>query len=309
MPKTGSTSIQKAFDGYEDSHLVYARLSSTNHGGPLIACFTQQPKKTHMFRHRSAKRTEKLIKEKKREVEASLRTDKSVIYSGERIIRNLSNKEVANMMSFFRERFDRVEVIVYVRPLASLVSSQVQQLVKMGKHSFQLPAPHYKRSISPILDNVDRENIQIVRFDRKDLIGGDIVQDFAHRVGAERVPETAADANLSLSAEAVGAMFVFNKYSGHLLPPRVHARTLKAMTKALDGVGKTKFGLSAGLVEAHLKTHADEIAWMEDKAGFDVKGEVKTVPEPIETEEDLHRMAKRIVALKENKSPVQPSPE
>ncbi|MEM6743684.1 MAG: hypothetical protein AAF676_08100 [Pseudomonadota bacterium] len=295
MPKTGSTSIQTAFAGYRDRGLVYPRFRTPHHGGTLRARFSDSP--ANMPKHRvDALGTEEVQKRARAETAAfdrAMKTDKNVVLSCEWIVESLSAGEVAEMFAFFKESFDRLVVIAYVRPLASLVDSQFQQRVRMGKRSFSVPPPPYRGFFAPILANVAREDLQLVRFDRADLAGGDVVVDFARRVGAGEVPKLESEVNESLSAEAVGAIFAFNKYGGYLLPPRERARSLLMMRKTLKDVGEIKFGLGQELIEAHLATHADEVAWMEDQAGFDVKGVIKPAPDPIRSEADLLRMAER----------------
>lgn len=296
MPKTGSTSIQAAFDGYADRNLVYAKFRTPNHGGTIKAKFAEAPENIPVFRLNAlgARKVEKRVKSKIAAFDRSLKTKKSVVYSGESIVGHLSPREIATMMAFFKDNFDRLVVIAYVRPLASLVNSQFQQRIKMGKRDFSLPAPRYQSFFTPILEGVERENLQLVRFDRADLAGGDIVQDFAQRIGAMETPKVDREVNESLSAEAVGAMYAFNKFTGYLLPPRKRMKNLAMMRETLQGVGDVKFGLGEELIEEHMRNHADDVAWMEAQAGFDVKGVIKGVPEPICSEEDLLAMADRL---------------
>jgi len=293
MPKTGSTSIQNAFLGYADDGLEYARIANRNHTATVVAKFTRTPEKTRALRLVGPRKRAKLLAMRRAEFDATLNTDKSLIYSGEGIARQLGPGEIAEMLGFFRARFDRVVVIAYVRPMASLVGSQFQQEVKMGRRRLRFSPPLYRKTIAPILKQVAREDLHLVRFDRKDLIDGDIVRDFAHRVGAERVPAEDLVSNTSLSAEAVGAMMLFNRYIGRFIPARLRERVHIKLSQWLQGAGAVKFGLGTALIEAQIEKHADEIAWLEQKAGFDMKGEIKTVPDPIEREADLARMARR----------------
>lgn len=299
MPKTGSTSIQSAFNGYKDTDLTYAQLRQPNHGFTIKCKFMKEPETLPDFRLNAVEKHEiaKRVKRKKMLLDAALKTRRSVIFSGESIAGHLKPDEIAEMVSFFKQRFERLLVIAYVRPLASLVNSQFQQQVKTGKREFSMPNPRYREFFQPIFDNIEQENLQLVRFDRANLIGGDIVHDFAERVGAKRTPQVVKEVNESLSAEAVGGNYSFNKYTGYLLPPRKRMKTLALLRDDLQGVGEMKFGLGRELIEGHMNDYAEDVAWIEDRAGFDVKGQIKTVPEPVESEEDLLRMAENLSAI------------
>lgn len=180
--------------------------------------------------------------------------------------------------------------IAYIRPLATLASSHFQQDVKLGKGRFSLSKPPYKK-FEKVLRHVGTDNTLFTRFDRKDLIGGEIVTDFAHRIGLTTPPATGEVVNESLSSEAVGALYAYNKYAAPWLPRKMTTQMRSKMLKALRGVGSTQFGLAPDLIEAHLESHKDDIVWMEQVCGFDVRGEIKPVPHPIESEEQLLRVA------------------
>lgn len=300
MPKTGSSAIQQAFHGYEDRDVVYAALGGPNHQSKIKNNFKKTPEKLPFFRRHSfdEKQVRKRIKASRKLLKKSLRTRKSVIYSGESIADHLDPSEMAEMFVFFQKRFARVVVIAYVRPLTTLVSSQFQQRIRTGQREFVLPKPRYRRFFEPIVDNIAPENLHLVRFHPDDLFGGDVKQDFQQRVGAKGPLRTPGPVNKSLSTEAVAAIYAFNKYTGYLLPADKRVQMLAQMKRRFQGLGETRFGLTGGLVEQHLRDHADDVAWMEDKAGFDVKGEISTVPHPVGSEADLLIIADRFSALR-----------
>lgn len=297
MPKTGSSAIQQAFFGYEDERLAYAKLKIPNHGLALSAMFSDNPADIPNFKDRES--AEEMVSKKvarmRQNLENAMETEKDIIFSGEGIIDRLGPDEMGNLINTLKGRFDRVVAIAYIRPLASLVSSQFQQRAKTGSikafRGFNLPGSGYRKRFEKVLQHAGAENTVFIRFDREDLIGGDIVADFSHRVGVTTPPATGKVANESLSAEAVGALYAFNKYTAPWLRPKMATLMRRQMTEALRGVGSTKFGLGPALIEAHLEKHKDDVAWMEEVCGFDVKGEVKPVPHPIETEEQLLGMA------------------
>lgn len=297
MPKTGSSSIQSAFFGYEDERLAYAKLKKPNHQMALSTIFSDDPGDFPIFKkmENTEEKVSKRVAGMRQRFEDALETEKDLIFSGEGIIDRLNSDEMGNLINTLNGKFDRVVAIAYIRPLAALVSSQFQERVKLGSLSgfrgFRLPKSGYRDRFEKVLRHAGADNTLFIRFDRDELIDGDIVADFAHRVGATKPLVTGKYTNESLSAEAVGALYAFNKYTAPWLRPKMATLMRRRMREALGGEGSTKFGLGPALIEAHLEKHKDDVAWMEEACGFDVKGEVKPVPHPIETEEQLLRMA------------------
>lgn len=293
MPKTGSTSIQKALNKYEDDRLVYAKLSRPNHQAIVSSYFSKNPHKLPVFaRHEIGSREMRFrLNEMKQEFEGALLGNKSVVFSGEGILYQLSADEIGDMIEFLKKCFDRVLCIIYVRPLASLAPSQFQQRVKLGLSRFEIPLPLYRERTEPLLRHMDRDDVVFIRFDRSDLVGGDVVRDFCSRVNISSTLETKIGVNEALSTEALGAMFAFNKYVAPFYRRRIRARMLKKMFGDFKSIGQTKFGLSSDLMSRHLDKCASDIMWMEEVCGFDVKGVVKTVPRPVGSEEELLKFA------------------
>lgn len=293
MPKTGSTSIQKAFFGYEDNDLAYAKLPKRNHETIINMAFSSSPQDLPIAKRRemSGSSVGEMRARSIEQIEEVFRSDKSVIFSGEAIIDQLSKEDILTLLESLKKNFERVVPIIYVRPLATLVASQFQQRVKMGLGSFSLPHPKYRERLQPVLENEFVDDPVLVRFDRQSLLGGDVVADFAERVGAGSIPERADASNESLSTEAIGALYGFNKYASWQLNPKARTQMLREMIRGLQGVGRLRFGFGRALVERHLDQYESDVAWIERYSGFDVRGTISTVEEPIESEEHLLTIA------------------
>lgn len=293
MPKTGSSSIQGAFYRYEDKRLSYAKLSERNHSIPIGAVFSQTPESLREFRWKETGKVEmnKIISRMKGQFQKIFASKKDIIFSGEGIIDHLNSEEIFGLSIELKNHFDKITAISYVRPLASLVSSQFQQRIKMGQKNFILPNPDYRRRFEPILNSFGIDNCLFIRFDRESLIGKDIVKDFSNRIGVERNIEEQLSDNESVTSEALGAIYAFNKYTASLLRLKDRARMRREMVIAMRNVGKNKFGLGPGLIQNHLKKHAEDVSWMEGICRFDVKGKINPVPKPIESEQQLLEMA------------------
>lgn len=294
MPKTGSSSIQQAFFGYETDRLAYAKLPQRNHGIPVSVAFMRRPTQLLEFRWReaTAKEVAERVRIAKGHLEQSFALDKSLILSGEIIIDRLSPDELGALAATLRQHFDRVVAMAYLRPLASLVSSQFQQRIKSGLAEFDLPAPDYRRRFQPVLQHFGAENTMFMRFDRRDLKGGNIVADFASRLGVTAPQERETVANESLTAEGIGALYAYNKFVAPSLRPRSRTRMRQNLTQELRTIGQIRFGLGANLIAGHIDRCREDIDWIERVCGFDMKGDVSEVPDPVEKEEDLLRVAR-----------------
>lgn len=293
MPKTGSSSIQAAFDGYDRDGLTYAKLQHKNHGLDLAVTFSKAPHMLREFRWQEVHSDEVdvRVRRMRNRVEEACAGSNSVIFSGEAVNDKLKPDEFAGLVEKMRSCFDKVVAIAYVRPLASLVSSDIQQRIRLGHARFKLPPPNYRQRLQPVIDSIGRENTILVRFDRADLVGGDIVTDFSHRLGLKEAPKSDVTANESLSAEAIGALYAFNRFTGPLLSLKMRTNMRQKMELALKGIGDTKFGLAPELIEKHLEEHREDVAWIEDVCGFDLKGRITPVPQPIRNQQQLLELA------------------
>ena len=197
------------------------------------------------------------------------------------------------MIADLRQHFDRLQVIAYMRPVLSLVPSMLQQRIRMGLNRFDLPVPGYRRRFEPWITHAGADNVAFCRFDRADLAGGDVVEDFATRLGLDLSRVERQARNKSLSLEALAVLYCHNIFRGSLLwgPERLRARA--QLYKQLAGFGTGKVGLAAELTDPLLTANRDDIAWMEQAAGFSVSGPASPVDEPIRSEEHLIAIGRR----------------
>lgn len=293
MPKTGSSSIQGAFAGFETADLAYARFRGSNHGPGLCFAFSRNPQSLPEmgWRKPGTLRAKLPFADFRRRLNKEMASPKSLILSGEIMIDRLDEEEFGNLVATLRGSFQRVVAIAYIRPLASLAASQFQQRIKTGQRRFVVPSPDYRKRFEKVVALFSPEDMVWRRFERSDLVGGDIVADFAHVLGVAPPPQAGLSRNESMSAEALGALYAFNRFTAPLLPPAVQSQMRTKLQQDLREVGSTKFGLAEQLVERHLERHADDIAWMEGVCGFDVRGKIGTVAHPIANQAELLDLA------------------
>lgn len=289
MIKTGSTAIQRAFRNYQDSNIEYARFGVDHQIVPFVAKFADHPEKFHAFQQ--PEMTPEKVKERidffRKRMEEIVLSKKNIVFSSEGLTYHLNIKELKEMLRFFDENSDKITIIIYVRPASTLVASQMQQLIKQGMSNFILPDPEYRKRILPFMELVGRENIVFRRFDRRDLVNGNILDDFAMQVGATKVPKIDGTPNESLSVEALAKLYLFNREVAPGVKTNWQARARNSLKFGLEGYGTRRFELAPALIEQHLEKYHEEIKWAESVCGFDVTGEIKSVENPITCEEDL----------------------
>ena len=294
LPKTGSTSIQSHFDGFDDCGIKYAPYSSSNHE-MLIGCtFAAQPERLPQFRRReaSAPTVKARVLKAKTHWRLAMMMKESIILSAEAVPDQLFPEEINRFYRELESNFDEVRTRVYVRPLSSLVASQFQQRIKMGGGEFRLPPPNYRKRIEPVLEAAPHQSVNFRKFDRDTLEGGDVVVDFARWLkltpsATSRVLSRNSKRNTSLTSESVGAIYAFNKYIGPTLGPKQHFALLKKLLRNFADFGETKFGLSLDLVSAHMEKHRADVEWAERICGFDLSGDAGAVQGAISSENDL----------------------
>lgn len=289
-PKAGSSSIQESFQGFDSPGTRYAKLRKSNHGATLVSAFSEEPESYFEFRNSNLAGPElaRYCAESRRLVDEEAKLDKDVIFSSESVPSHIGAEGLFNLVRYMRDNADRVRAIIYIRPMASLLPSMLQQRVKSGLRKFILPSPDYRKTYAPILELFERGDVQFVRFDRDDLIGGDVVTDFASRIGVE-APEIAKFVNASLTREAVAKILAFNRNTSPHIPRPLSAKVRGALAQRLRGFGSTPFEIHHDLVRSHLDQNAADIAWAEAEFGFDVCGTVKEAPDGVRGVQDLLR--------------------
>src|SRR4051794_36624156 len=120
MHKTGSTSIQRSLDGFEDDRFLYARLGGYgNHSLPIYSLFASNSERHHL--HRTAGRSSEAVRAHNNSVRKDL--DRSVaeacgrtlLISGEDI-GAVPKPDLPKLRNYFQKRFDHLTIVGYVRP-------------------------------------------------------------------------------------------------------------------------------------------------------------------------------------------------
>lgn len=132
-----------------------------------------------------------------------------VVLSGEGFFQLQRRWQMERMTEQLGKVFDRITVVAYLRsPQSRFLSSYQQGLKAAGNRAFLHPRPYM-----PVISAWSRFGpgpLRLHIFDRAELIGGDVAQDFATRYTPEVLDQIRArpdrELNSSLSAEAMAVL-------------------------------------------------------------------------------------------------------
>lgn len=104
----------------------------------------------------------------------------TVILSAEQLFKDYSELSHTSMGDFFKNYFSTVTVVSYVRSPVSDYFSRLAQRIRTGN---PIPAPSCRpiREVISFYSSQFPGNVEVHPFDRKQLRGGDILQDFISR--------------------------------------------------------------------------------------------------------------------------------
>jgi hypothetical protein len=293
MHKTGSTSIQEAFDGYVDSSVRYARLSIPNHSIPIRAAYSFLPWRIPQYR-RIGKTAIACLRAKyqfRRIITDELKKPtERLIFSAEEL-GSMPRHAVASFVRSLLRYAGTVTAIMYVRDPKSFASSVFQQQVRSGRGVFSIPQPNYRRRLGTLGGVLGRDAVQFVCFDPNSFPGRSVVNDFCQRVGvapeALRAPLTRS--NKSLSLESTALLYCWNRAD---FGQTITAKGVSAIREMLGELEKTfhsPFRLADSVVDSGLNW--DDVRWMEAYTGIAHESIMELAPESrqysISSEADL----------------------
>ncbi len=292
MHKTGSSSIQGtlAQNLWPEHH--YVQVGPPNHSVMMQTVFNLDPnpvqlRETGLNRKDIENRSKKWREDLVQELENN--TKPNVILSGENFSGNdITEGALKDLHGFLRTYVDRVQIIAYVRPPVSLMESSFQQRVKSGRMNGVRGVPvRYRSRLEKFDTEFGRENVDLIKFDKSALLNGDAVQDFANRIGVELDPEQISTKNQSLSLEAIALLYVGTKFGADFGKYPNANRDRNAAIKTLSGIGSRKLRFGSGIAQTSLDECADEIDWVEERLGTEIRDLPKDGDDAIQSEQDL----------------------
>ena len=283
MHKTGSTSIQKTFDNYARGGIYYLGFFNPNHSALYPTLFMENPEKygAHKKNNRSMAEVEELKARFSKKIETfidGLPDDATVVSSAEDLIM-LKASELKALKAWAEKRFSQIHVIGYVRPPASLMTSSIQQRIVGGvKSQFSDLYPRYRQKFERFDDVFGRENVELVKFDKASLMHGDVVRDFAARIGADLPPTEVETANESRSLETTAVLYAQRALGRGWMKYPGSPRDNNTLVSRLKSLGGGKIVLDPDVMAEILAEQADDLDWITERLGGDFSDVGKKAP-------------------------------
>ena len=274
MHKTGSTSIQKSLNKFVNKEFMYANICNTsNHSVAIFSMFSGAPERHHLNASRLSDPSimKSFLHTAKTDLEKSIKSSehRTLILSGEDIGR-LEKSELKIMRERLEEYYDRIQIIGYVRPPKSYMTSALQQMIRSGGRSrFKLHQvyPDYRSRFSKFDEVFGCNQVILKLFDRNSLIGGDSVVDFCSTLGLDLPRERIVHENESWSRQQICLMFQHNCFcKARAIEPMKGPEARKIMSQ-LHGLGNDRFCLSPRLLNAIVHVNRKDVRWMESRLG------------------------------------------
>jgi hypothetical protein len=193
-------------------------------------------------------------------------SDRDIVISAEDLSLGMDPADVRRLLDYLARFFGEVRVIAYLRDAPTYAISAFQEMQKVRQVAFSLPdlLPDYRRRFAAWEDVLGPGAVTYVPFAQGALRGGDVVTDFATRLGLAGVAAQGR-ANRAMSAEAVAVIYVLWRL------PFVDAGRRAALVgdwvARLAGFGTRRLCLTEAAAAEVRRLAADDLRWMETRPG------------------------------------------
>lgn len=300
MHKTGSSSIQDSFHGYESKQFRYFGWRSPNHSALMVLLFASNNYLFNYHGHRSKGLSlDQLLSDRKEwmpqfDEALSAADERPVIISAESLTNG--NLEICrNLAHHLRRHTDDVEVTGYVRPPISFMTSAYQQRLKgTDQKSFDLTKtyPRYRAKLEPLDIAFGRERVVLKVYDPAIFPGNDVVLDFASTIGVDFRREDVKRTNESLLAETISVLYLQSTCGrGMMRGSRAEMKQNQRFVAALRSIGRRKIGYARDLFAPALASNKHDIAWAEERLGRSLDDKPSTGDIEIASGQDMIQIA------------------
>ncbi len=296
-PKTGSATIQKVLSAQPLPEHHYIKTGNANHSPLLALLFGRGNNQSAPYFRRRGWGPERLAAQRRdwqAELSAEMEgTGKHLILSAEIFCAPVfDDASLRALKAFLAPHVRDIRVIGYVRSPVSYCQSSFQQRLKgVNPVSLELAPVHYKKRFQKFDTVFGRENVTLRHYDRNTLADGDVVVDFAQRLGVDLVDYTRTETNTSLSLEAVALLYARQKFGRRIKPyPRYDADT-DAFLRILRKLEPGRLSFGPAILEPMLEKCAPDIDWMEQRLGVTIRDYPDTGGRVISSEQDLLAVA------------------
>jgi len=303
MSKTGTSSIQRTFVNYNHPDIFYPNVaekrydlpSNGNHSNLTVLLFNKHPEAHPGFKARgiTSDQVQALKRDVQRELIHTIRDSsaKTFILSSEHIS-SMPYGICGKVKNFAERYFDDYEIIAYIRPPISYMTSVFQQRLKGNLRDLELTWPNYRMQIEKLDKIFGEDKVTLRKFDRKTLHDGDVVADFAEFVGIDIPKANIIHHNQSLSLEATALLFVQRKYGqGFEQGSNLAANRNFLFIDLLRTLGKKKLQFKSHLFASLIEENNDDLKWIEDRLGVPILDDAPKPGIKIGSEDELLEVA------------------
>lgn len=272
MPKTGSTSIQKAFFEFTSSDLVYAPLILGNQTFALEYLFNPYGKdrlKALPARQLSLQ-FHRRVQGLEDRFEAFLKSNtRDVLISSEYLVSPSLLDNRGELLNFLKPYFDEIHFVAYLRAPEDYMVSSMQQILQSSEISFDLKQvyPHYRKRFQPWFETLGAANVSLIEYDPSCFHGGNVVSDFAARLGVSLKSAGNERHNKSHSAEAIAIEQLWNRRLNEADLSFYQRAKISFGRREVMKFGRRKFGIETELLQNICRENQEDIEWAEEKLG------------------------------------------
>ncbi len=280
MHKTGSSSIQGYFHRTELPGVAYLRFQGPNHSGIFTMLFDDDERvlRSRTLNENGTIDLGELLQRRASGVHqfaAQMRvlqgTDATAIFSAEQISAPRFVNARARLHAFLRGFTEDLAVVGYVRSPLSYAVSAFQQRLRSPQRlrdEEMCVLPVYRDRFEQMDDLFGRDRVQLVPFTPAALHGGDVVMDFAHRIGVELPGAPPERLNEALSLEAAALLYLHRTQGAGRLSGIAGATAInREFAQRLRALGRTRFTFAPELWQPQLHALRDDLEWIRDRLG------------------------------------------
>ncbi|AJY51407.1 MULTISPECIES: hypothetical protein [Halomonadaceae] len=295
MHKTGSSSIQDTFSKISMANVEYLSLGTANHSGFFSTVLLKEPENYHTHRRnglnkKQVRELQQSYLEKLHKVLEGVRKSKALISAEDLSSSSNQYSEIEYLKKLLSPYCRRIRIIGYVRPPASYMQSAFQQRMKGGgQNVFDLEKvyPYYQLSFEKMDAIFGKENVELIAFNRDSLHNGDVVQDFARRIGVTIDARQIVRTNESLSLEATALLFAFRCFGGKPKGYKGYNRDNNLLIAKLNEVGNQKLLFSELALAPVFEANHQDIEWISQRLGSSILEEPSITHQAIDCEKSL----------------------
>jgi len=279
--KTGTSSIQACFSQLDMPDHEYLKWGHANHSAMFHQAFAPQDKynPAHPVSQLSKEDykcyTGRFRQKLRHSIEAT--TKRNLIISGEGLSKKNSSGGLRELLAIIKKYADKITCIAYVRPVDTLLSSVFQQRLKSGFRDKFPPNVRSSKRIGNLIDIFGRDRLILRKFSKPDLIGGDVVGDFARLINVKIPDHVIKHENQSIPLEAIALLYVHIKYFYKEIRPLTDAKIHLSVSDILKNLGSTEFRFSPELITKVKQTYKKDTAQIEKWLGVSMNETTQNV--------------------------------